>query len=50
LIVDIREFNWEALRSSPWGTVKPKVVAVSGGWDPLHIGHLKNIQDAAQNW
>ena len=25
-----------------------KVIAVSGGFDPLHVGHLRMMQDAAQ--
>ena len=25
---------------------KPKVVAVSGGWDPIHIGHIRLMQEA----
>jgi len=27
--------------------MKKKVVAVSGGFDPVHIGHVRMIQDAA---
>ncbi len=27
---------------------KPKVVAVSGGFDPIHIGHVRMIQEAAK--
>ena len=26
-----------------------KVVAVSGGFDPIHVGHLRMMQDAAQH-
>ena len=26
-----------------------KIVAVSGGFDPLHVGHLRMMQDAAQH-
>ena len=25
---------------------KKKIVAVSGGFDPIHIGHVRMIQDA----
>ena len=27
---------------------KEKIICVSGGFDPVHIGHLRMIQDAAQ--
>ena len=26
-----------------------KVIAVSGGFDPIHVGHLRMMQDAAQH-
>jgi len=29
--------------------MKNKTIAISGGFDPVHIGHLQMIQDAAQH-
>ena len=26
-----------------------KIIAVSGGFDPLHVGHLRMMQEAAQH-
>ena len=26
-----------------------KIIAVSGGFDPVHVGHLRMMQDAAQH-
>ena len=28
---------------------KIKTIAVSGGFDPVHIGHVRMIQDAAKH-
>ena len=31
------------------GFMGEKVIAVSGGFDPIHVGHLRMMQDAAQH-
>ena len=31
------------------GVIMKKLIAVSGGFDPIHIGHIKMIRDAVQH-
>ena len=36
----------EEIEIDLWNTIKKKSVAVSGGFDPLHVGHLRMFQEA----
>ena len=36
------------MRNNKEKTMKNKTIVVSGGFDPLHVGHLKMIQTASQ--
>jgi D-beta-D-heptose 7-phosphate kinase/D-beta-D-heptose 1-phosphate adenosyltransferase len=40
-------FTIEEFHANKW-VIKSKIVATSGGFDPIHPGHISNIQDSSR--